>query len=311
MYMTTVHSDAKTGTCRLASRPSPPQAIPYGLVSLWDMINYSPAVSHSFLSLVAGQEGIARRRAALGPGEFADDDAKREANNLLTLCANGFGLLNSHAIRERIEGFERRLQFEPLWSDLGAELLSLHDTIEAELKQHHFYHYPRDRGDKVAAFRAEWGGVWPSCKLVQDEALAAVDCYAMDHPTASVFHSMRVAEHGLRALAYERGIKKVRKRPIEWGNWKDIIKALGDAADAIENKRINTKGAGTKRDADVAFYRGAIGDLDSFRVEFRNMVMHVRATYDHLQALRALERVREFMVRVAARMDENGKRHKQ
>lgn len=190
------------------------------------------------------------------------------------------------------------------WSDLEGELRALQETLEVELKQHHFYHYPRDRGDKVVTFAKDWGPIWPGCKEVRAEAEAAVDCWALDHPTASVFHSMRVVEHGLRALARERKIK-VKNRPIEWATWQDLLKELKKAAEVIEGKS-----AGAKKDADLAFYKGAIADLDSFRVEYRNMVMHVRATYDHLQALRALERVREFMLRVSTRIDENGKRIK-
>jgi hypothetical protein len=73
---------------------------------------------------------------------------------------------------------------------------------------------------------------------------------------------MRVAEHGLRALARERRIK-IKNRPIEWATWQDIIKELKKAHEAIGQGR-----AGPKKDADLAFYSGVIADLDAFKDEF-------------------------------------------
>jgi len=48
---------------------------------------------------------------------------------------------------------------------------------------------------------------------------------AIEANTAAVFHLMRVAEHGLRTLAYDRRIK-VPKGPIELATWDDVIKQL-------------------------------------------------------------------------------------
>jgi hypothetical protein len=60
------------------------------------------------------------------------------------------------------------------------------------------------------------------------------NCLAADCATAAVFHLMRVAEYGLRALAWDRRIK-VPKGPIELACWEDIIRELEDAEKAIKN----------------------------------------------------------------------------
>ena len=109
---------------------------------------------------------------------------------------------------------------------------------------------------------------------------------------------MRVAEYGLRALAKERKIKLARNKQIEWGAWQEIIKALDD-----EIKIIGGKKAGAAKDAALEFYSGARADLNGFKDEYRNLVMHVRATYDEYQALRALTDVHAFMGRIAAKID--------
>ena len=48
-------------------------------------------------------------------------------------------------------------------------------------------------------------------KSAKDDIGAAGNCYAADLHTAAVFHLMRVAEKGMKALARHLGIKKVTK----------------------------------------------------------------------------------------------------
>lgn len=59
-------------------------------------------------------------------------------------------------------------------------------------------------------------------------------------------------------------------------------------------------------DANVEFYNGAIGQFYGFKDEFRNEVMHVRRTYDRFDSERALVRVRDFMQKLAGRINQKG-----
>ena len=165
------------------------------------------------------------------------------------------------------------------WSEVNARGRALRNAILNELKGYHFYQYPRDKGQKLAAWLNDWGaaphGVPPDIKV---DVFCAVDCYALAHNTASVFHSMRVAEHGLRALAKERRVKLPRNKQIEWGTWQEIIKALDDEIRLIGT----TKKAGWAKDAALEFYSGARADLNGFKDEYRNLVSHVRASYDDI-----------------------------
>jgi hypothetical protein len=58
----------------------------------------------------------------------------------------------------------------------------------------------------------------------------------------------------------------------------------------------------------LAFYSGARADLNGFKDEYRNLVMHVRAMYDEHEALGALTKVNAFMERLAAKIDHEHQR---
>ncbi len=57
-----------------------------------------------------------------------------------------------------------------------------------------------------------------------------------------------------------------------------------------------------------AFYNGAIGQLHGFKDTYRNAVMHVRRNHDELEALRAVNQVRDFMNGLSAKIGEKARR---
>lgn len=191
------------------------------------------------------------------------------------------------------------------WPELNTRSRALRDVIETELKGHLYYQYPKDKAQKLRAWKIDWYKAFAAFPDIEKEVFSAIDCYAMEQNTAAVFHSMRVAEHGLRVLAHERKIKLPKNKPLEWATWQEIIKALDD-----EIKVIASKKAGNAKDAALAFYSGARADLNGFKDEYRNLVMHVRAIYDEFQALRALTNVHAFMERLSAKTDHTHKRIK-
>jgi hypothetical protein len=184
------------------------------------------------------------------------------------------------------------------WDDLFTRACTLRDAIRIEFKEVLIYAYPKEKGQKLSGWEADWKEIHVAFPDVRVDSFGATDCYALGHNTASVFHSMRVAEIGLRALANERRIKLAKNKPLEWGAWQEIIKALDD-----EIKLIGAWKPGHRKDGALDFYSGARADLNAFKDEYRNLVMHVRKSYDENQAARALARVHEFMGRLAAKID--------
>ena len=110
---------------------------------------------------------------------------------------------------------------------------------------------------------------------------------------------MRVAEHGLRALARERRVQLPRNKPVEWGQWQEIIREI-----TKESNRIGERAkAGNSKDNALSFYSGAVSDLNAFKDEYRNQVMHVRTLYGEHQALRVLVKVHAFMERLSEKIN--------
>jgi hypothetical protein len=58
----------------------------------------------------------------------------------------------------------------------------------------------------------------------------------------------------------------------------------------------------------MSFYRGAIGHFYAFKDKYRNATMHVRIRYDDLQALSAINHVREFMNGISQKIGEKTKK---
>lgn len=235
---------------------------------------------------------------------FADSKHKAEFLEQLEYAEVSFTCLASRHIESAIAFAESRCRLDTLtWSEFNTVVRRVRDAIEVELQGHLFFRYPRDKGKKLSAFPDDWAFIATAFPAVHADALCATDCYGMEQNTASVFHSMRVAEHGLRAIASERRIRLPKNKPVEWGNWMEIIKELDNAIKEVAGAK-----AGAAKDRALAFYSGARSDLNGFKDEYRNSVMHVRDRYDEHQALRALTNVHHFMGRLSEKLNHKKKR---
>jgi hypothetical protein len=139
-------------------------------------------------------------------------------------------------------------------------------------------------------------------KSARPDAERAVDCWALDHSNASIFHFMRAAEIGLRALARERRVLLPKNKPLEWGQWGEIIREARKKVDEIRQKP-----PGPAKEAALSFYNGALSHMEGFADKYRNQVMHVRKDYNEHDAASAMMHVREFLTGLGAKMDESGK----
>jgi hypothetical protein len=228
----------------------------------------------------------------------AKSQALKAVSDCVTLSEKYLGGLKCQHIDDAIKGLKRFLDRKFEWAELHTRARRLRDAINTELKQYLYFQYPKQKAEKLLAWQEEWKIAVAAFPTIEREAFDATDCYALGHNTASVFHSMRVAEHGLRALAKERKVKLPRNKQVEWATWQEIIRELDKEILAIGNKR-----AGNARDAALEFYSGARADLNGFKDEYRNLVMHVRVAYDEHRALRALVNVNAFMGRIAEKID--------
>jgi hypothetical protein len=127
------------------------------------------------------------------------------------------------------------------------------------------------------------------------DAISAGSCFAASQYTASVFHCMRLAEHGLRKLASNR-LLKIRLRnkkgplPIEFGTWNDVITA-------IHNKivKIRQRPVGPKREEDIQFFSSCADQCEYMKELWRNPLSHTRRFCKREDALSVIARVKEFV----------------
>lgn len=247
--------------------------------------------------------GYARYQALNDPRAIqAMTDCVTDAEVSVQLAEVYLKWLKCSHINNAIERLKFWVEHPPHnWKDLADRAAALRDAIEIELSDYLFYQYPKEKGEKVRDIEQEWMLAANAFPEIKYDAACATDCYALGHSTASVFHSMRVAERGMRALAKQRQITLPKDQLIEWATWQQVIKALEKEYKDVGDKHA----AGAEKDKLLAFYSGAIAELNSFKDEYRNLVMHVRKNYDDLQALRALNNVHSFMDRLAEHLKPN------
>jgi len=177
-------------------------------------------------------------------------------------------------------------------------LKPLAEAMDDELGYLYFFHYPKERAMMLLRIPGDWHDTIKSFPTSEKEITTGVDCYALGHNCASVFHMMRVAEIGLRALARERKVV-FPKHPLEWAEWNDMIERIEVSARSVSQGLTR----GPKLDAIRTFYSSAIAQLKAFK-ETRNRVSHMRGDFDDLDAQRAIRQVRDFMDGLSVKISE-------
>jgi hypothetical protein len=279
------------------------ERLPSGRVGLLEMFNWSLYAFSQRIDLLRQEIVVAFQRATQDEhARLSDADRERLTSNLQGVeqeCAQ-LGLGNAD---NRLGRIFTDLRLEtPTYAALMRELRTLHEAIEDDIRTEYFFHYRRDRALLFPRIPADWLPTLRQFKSSTKEIEKGIDCYGLEHYAACVFHMMRVAEIGMRALARERQVSFPR-HPLEWAEWENVIdqidKKARDAANGIQR--------GPARDAVRTFYTTAVAQLRAFK-ETRNRIMHMRGEFDELDAERAINQVRDFMNGLSAKIDEETRR---
>jgi hypothetical protein len=154
------------------------------------------------------------------------------------------------------------------------EFTVLRQCIEADLEKRLFAFIEPKRVELSSEMPERWADVLkniPDAKAdIEDAHLA----HSLELHTATVFHLMRVAEHGLRVMAKKMRVSldlKDKKGivPIEFADWQKVITA-------IKNK-LSVVGAlptGSKRQAKLEKYSDAADHCVFMKDIWRNTVSH-------------------------------------
>jgi hypothetical protein len=178
-------------------------------------------------------------------------------------------------------------------------------SIDYQVRTEWTYHYGRQTPN-ISNYEHRWAKVLKAFPGTRFEIESALDLFALQHYTASVFHFMRLAEYGLRALASELSVSLPNGKPLTHANWQDIM----NHCDKQVKQIAATAPAGAEKDEALAFYSGALSHLHYLKSNFRNDVMHARTQFDVDQAVNASRGAKALMDLLASKLSEKAKKKK-
>jgi len=185
------------------------------------------------------------------------------------------------------------------WKTVAATIEDVESRFRDELRLVRLFvlHGPKANLFGTAGDLAGWevAFAFPSGSFEIEEA---AKCLALGRATASAFHSMRLLEIGIRALAKHLAIPDPTK-PAE-KNWGVVLKAIKDAID--RQWPVKTRLPGSEGSEIEALY----ATLDAVKNPWRNATMHVETIYTEAEAQHILNCVVVFMQKLEKRCDESG-----
>jgi hypothetical protein len=178
------------------------------------------------------------------------------------------------------------------YAELGRIAANLRTRIQDELEVVMFLwiedknYYAQDElfGSEVAA----------RFKGASSDIEEAGSCYATGRYTACVFHLMRVAEHGLRAIA--KRVEFPDDRPM----WEPILNYINAELAKKDYKKISESFKG-----DIEFISGISAHLHAFNLAWRRRVAHIERTYTKDEAKRIMDETKNLMQHLAVKLSES------
>ena len=174
-----------------------------------------------------------------------------------------------------------------------SQLKTLKECIEADLEKHLFVFVSPDKAKVLRDLPPNWRDIWKKFPESMTDTQLAAQCYALEQDMGCVFHLMRVAEHGLRAIARKVGVKltdKGKRQPIEFATWDKVITGING-----EIAKARALPQGPRKNRKLQFYSNAAENCTYIRDLWRNETSHTRKRYNDAEALGVMNRVRDFM----------------
>jgi hypothetical protein len=227
---------------------------------------------------------------------------------LLQLTGEALLLLKQQAVEVGLRGVakrasqihERVVDETHDWSsgELFAEIRQLNGSLNDSLQQLRAFRVPSNRNAYID-LPAKWNelGILDAFPEAYDDIRCAGECYAVELNTASVFHSMRIAQHGLVWLAKKLKVKlRDKGKPIEIteATWNKIIVELKKH---IELAR--TLPASAQKRELLERCATAANNCEYMKDMWRNDVAHAHKPYSSDEAGAAVTHVRDYMQHLA------------
>jgi hypothetical protein len=182
---------------------------------------------------------------------------------------------------------------------MSSELRHVLEALEREMFDNTFVHVLADRMNHINQVHLFGEAVTAAFPSAEFDIREAGNCLAVESNVAAIYHLMCAVEYGLRAVAWDRRVN-FPKGPIEFQQWGDILRELGEAVLKIQQWPKNKR-----REAAHEFYNHALLEIRSFNDAYRRHVMHSRErNYNRDDALGIMNHVRDFMQLLATRISE-------
>jgi hypothetical protein len=230
------------------SRNAPPACLwkenPNRLVTLWDIVrNFNLVGLLAALQMIDMLEYQGDKIVRKQHGGIPMPDIQiKSARTFLKHSLDVFGDANFADSRETVERFlealddegfkERGLQYVNMdASTFAAKLETLKDAIDKDIKSCRYIQVMPERFEYLSPASLFGDKVYNAFPDTHEDMGDAGNCLALELHSAAVFHLIRVAEHGLRALATRVGAKlkdKGKKQPVEFAEWGKVITRIND-----------------------------------------------------------------------------------
>lgn len=283
------------------------QPIPYGLVSLWDMINFNVHALLLAHILIRQEYSLAAKAAKASPGtRLSAADQSRLRGNVQGIARPLRALFIAD---DRLNTVFNLVEHRGDYAELAHELKALASDVLDATRYERFYHYPRDKGLLVLRVPGDWAATLKAFPISKEDVEAAVDCYAFERHRASIHHLMMVLEEGLLALATKLKVKFKRDRSTWAPLIDDIRRKIDEELDKLAKPPKGTKPlsprAHKKRKEFLEACQEAALDTRYFKNVWRDHVSHKRQkhlVYDENDAKKVLDHVRGFMEIVSTKL---------
>ncbi len=182
-------------------------------------------------------------------------------------------------------------------SRLAGEARRANDALMDDIEKRKYLHVPPELCKYLDHEQLFGELVYRKFTAARADIKEAGNCLAVGCSTAAVFHLMRVAEHGLRAIAKKLRVVMTHKgqpHPVEYADWDKVITG-------IKNKlaSLRTMSHGQARQNNLEFYSDLADQCDYMRDMWRNTISHTRRPFNVPEAQGVLQRVEGFMVKLA------------
>jgi hypothetical protein len=251
------------------------------LIQTWESLDFID-------QWLAGQLEV-QRRLRFHDIKFQPDTWDR-LSNILTALDLHCSTLGCSAAVAKIRWMRHRLGNGgwSTWQELKNDIVEMKTAIYSHLQTLLVMVMPHDKVayyQNAALFDASIVAVCSECAL---DIAEAGKCFAFGRWTATVFHLMRVMEHGVHRFADKLGVTINPRDP-----WGAVLNAIDPA--------VNRMPAGTpaEREKQTA-YQGLRASLHAVKEAWRNPTMHPRANYNEQEAREIFELVKTFMRRLVS-----------